>query len=59
MKDITKQILFGSGIAVKIKDVEQYSKIAPELNKDQDIIEETIIIETLLEQDIHSIKNQK
>jgi len=38
MKDITKQILIGSEIAVKLKDVEQYSKIAPELNKDKDII---------------------
>ena len=59
MKDITKQILIGSEIAVKLKDVEQYSKIAPELSKDKDIIEVMTITETLLEQDIHNIKNQK
>ena len=58
MLELTKQIIIGKEIALLLSDLEKFSRISPDMNKDKDIVEEMIITESLLEQEIENIREK-
>ena len=58
MLELIKQIIIGKEIALLLSDIEKFSKISPDMNKDKDIVEEMIITESLLEQEIENIREK-
>ena len=58
MLELTKQLMIGKEIALLLYDLEKFSRISPDINKDKDIVEEMIITESLLEQEIENIKEK-
>ena len=45
-------------LSLVLNDLEKFSRISPDMNKDKDIVEEMIITESLLEQEIENIKDK-
>ena len=56
---LIKQLLFGTQIATTLINPEKNHKIIPEINKENDIIEELIITESQIELEIKMIKDEK